>query len=69
MATPKPAVTPPKTRKPRQSAVKLGAKQTARITSKRAIKDVIKSKTTNPLLAAALIAAVGAVASYYINKA
>ena len=69
MATPKPAVTPPKIRKPRQSAVKLGAKQTARITSKRAIKDVIKSKTTNPLLAAALIAAVGAVASYYINKA
>jgi len=52
--------------RPKQSAVKLGAKQTARITAKRAIKDNIK--TSNPLLKLILVAGLGAVASYFINK-
>lgn len=61
---------PPKASKargrPKQSSIKLGAKQTARITAKRAIKDNIK--TSNPLLTLVLVAGLGAVASYFINK-
>lgn len=52
--------------RPRQSTTKLGVKQTARITAKRAIKDNIK--TSNPLLTLVLVAGLGAVASYFINK-
>jgi hypothetical protein len=68
----------PKVRKPRvpkepttnrkQPAVKLGIKQTARITSKRAIKDNLTANIKNPLLKFVTIAALGAVASYFINK-
>lgn len=52
--------------RPKKSAIKLGIKQTARITAKRAIKDNIK--TSNPLLTLVLVAGLGAVASYFINK-
>lgn len=55
-------------RKPRQSAAKLGLKQTARITSRRAVKSVVSNNTTNPLIAAILIAGLGALTSYFINK-
>ena len=54
--------------RPRKSAVTLGVKQTARITTKRAIKDNITSNIKNPLLKFVTIAALGAVASYFINK-
>ena len=52
--------------RPRKSAVTLGVKQAARLTARRAIKDNIK--TSNPLLNLVLIASLGAVASYFINK-
>lgn len=52
--------------RPRKSAVTLGVKQTARLTVRRAIKDNIK--TSNPLLTLVLVAGLGAVASYFINK-
>ena len=51
---------------PRQSTAKLGIKQTVRLTARRAIKDNIK--TSNPLLNLILVAGLGAVASYFINK-
>lgn len=50
----------------RKSAIELGVKQAARLTARRAIKDNIK--TSNPLLNLVLIASLGAVASYFINK-
>lgn len=52
--------------RPRKSPIELGVKQTARLTAKRAIKDNIK--TSNPLLNLILVAGLGAVASYFINK-
>lgn len=52
--------------RPRQSTTKLGVKQTARLTTRRAIKDNIK--TSNPLLNLILVAGLSAVASYFINK-
>lgn len=52
--------------RPRKSAIELGVKQTARLTARRAIKDTIK--TSNPLLSLVLVAGLGAVASYFINK-
>lgn len=55
-------------RKPRQSAAKLGVKQTSRITTKRLIKSTVQNNTTNPLIATVLIAGLGALASYFINK-
>ncbi len=61
---------PPKRRgrPPRQSAVKLGIKQSARIASKRAIKDVVNSNVANPLTKVIAVAALGAIVSYFINK-
>lgn len=58
----------PKPRKPRQSSVKLGAKTAARIKSRRLVKDVVGSKISNPLLKVVAVAALGALASYFINK-
>lgn len=58
--------TKPKRGRPPKSAINLGLKQTARVASKRAIKSTIT--TTNPLLKLVLIASLGAVASYFINK-
>ena len=58
-------VTKPRGR-PKTSAAKLALKQTARITAKRAIKSSIT--TSNPLLKLVLVAGLGAVASYFINK-
>lgn len=58
--------TKPKRDRPPKSAINLGLKQTARVASKRAIKSSIT--TTNPLLKLVLIASLGAVASYFINK-
>lgn len=55
-------------RKPRQSAAKLGVKQTSRIATKRLIKSTVQNNTTNPLIATVLIAGLGALASYFINK-
>lgn len=55
-------------RKPKESAIKLGVKQTSRVTSKRLIKSAVYNNTTNPLVAAVLIAGLGALASYFINK-
>ena len=57
-----------KPRKPRQSSLALGAKAAARIKSKRLAKDVVGSKISNPLLKVCALAAVGALASYFINK-
>ena len=54
--------------KPRQSSVKLGAKTAARVQSRRLAKDVVGSKITNPLLKVVAVAALGALASYFINK-
>ena len=62
---------PIKTRKPRktrQSSAKLGIKAAARIQTRRLAKDVVKSKISNPLLKIVVLAAFGAVASYFINK-
>lgn len=56
----------PKRGRPPKSAITLGLKQTARVTAKRTIKSSIT--TTNPLLKLVLIASLGAVASYFINK-
>lgn len=64
---PKPTSTP-KPRKPRKSSVELGAKAAARIKSRRLAKDVVGSKITNPLLKVVAVAALGALASYFINK-
>ena len=50
----------------RKSSIELGVKQTARLAARRAIKDTIK--TSNPLLNLILVAGLGAVASYFINK-
>ena len=52
--------------RPKKSTIELGVKQAARLTARRAIKDNIK--TSNPLLTLVLVAALGAVASYFINK-
>lgn len=57
-----------KSTKPRQSSVKLGAKTAARIKSRRLVKDVVGSKISNPLLKVVVVAALGALASYFINK-
>lgn len=57
----------PRATKPKQSAVKLGVKQTARIASKRAIKSSVSS-VQSPLAKLILTAALGAVAAYFINK-
>ena len=57
-----------KPRKQRQSSVALGAKQAARIQSRRLAKDVVGSKISNPLLKVIAVAAFGALASYFINK-
>ena len=54
--------------RPRKSAVTLGVKQSARIASKRVIKDVVNSNVSNPLMKVILIASLGALASYFINK-
>ena len=58
----------PKPRKPRQSSVKLGAKAAARTQARRRTKDVVGSKISNPLLTVVAVAALGALASYFINK-
>lgn len=69
METIKPKPTrPPKPRKPRQSSVKLGAKAAARTQARRLAKDVVGSKISNPLLKVVAVAALGALASYFINK-
>lgn len=69
METIKPKTTrTPKPRKPRQSSVKLGAKAAARVQSRRLAKDVVGSKISNPLLKVVAVAALGALASYFINK-
>lgn len=65
--------TPKNPRKPRvpkakQSATTLGLKQTARIAGKRAVKDIVGSKISNPLIKVATIAALGAIISYFVNK-
>ena len=52
--------------RPRKPTIELGVKQTARLTAKRAIKSSIT--TSNPLLKLVLVAGLGAVASYFINK-
>ena len=64
---PKPTRTP-KPRKPRQSSIKLGAKTVARVQSRRLVKDVVGSRISNPLLKVVAVAALGALASYFINK-
>ena len=64
---PKPTRTP-KPRKPRQSSINLGAKAAARIKSRRLVKDVVGSRISNPLLKVVAVAALGALASYFINK-
>lgn len=57
-----------KTRKSKQSSVTLGVKQAARVKTRRLAKDVVGSKISNPLLKVVALAALGAVASYFINK-
>lgn len=57
-----------KPRKPRQSSAKLGVKAAARIQSRRLAKDVVGTKISNPLLKVVAVAAIGAFASYFINK-
>ena len=59
---------PPRATKTRQSAVVLGTKAAARIKTKRLAKDLVGSKISNPLLKVVALAAIGAVASYFINK-
>lgn len=54
--------------RPPKSAVTLGVKQSARIASKRVIKDVVNSNVANPLTKVIAVAALGAIASYFINK-
>ena len=61
----------PKPRKPRaakQSALTLGAKQTVRIASKRAIKSTINKTQLNPAIKLGLIAGIGGLLSYFLNK-
>ena len=68
MPTEKPAVQKMPKGRPRKSAITLGAKATARTTAKRAIKDSVNSVVPNKLLAGVLIAGLGAIISFYLNK-
>ena len=55
--------------RPKQSAVKLGVKQTARIATRRTIKSAIQSSPIkSPLAKLVITAALGAVAAYFINR-
>ena len=54
--------------RPRKSATELGLKQTARIAAKRAIKDTVTSNVTNPAAKLVLIAGLGALVTYFLNK-
>lgn len=60
--------TPKPRGRPKKSAIDLGIKQTARVSARRAIRSTIGQTAISPLLKLALIAAVGAVASHFINK-
>lgn len=66
--TEKPTPTKPRGR-PKQSAIKLGTKETVRIATKRAIKSTIGSSIKSPIAKLVITAAIGAVAAYFINKA
>ena len=69
MATPKPdLLPPPKKGRPKKSAIELGAKQSARIASRRIVSDTIKQTSLHPALKLALISGIGALASYFISK-
>ena len=59
---------PSKPARTRKSSVALGARQTARIASKRVIKDSIANTPIHPAIKLALVAGFGALASYFINK-
>ncbi len=66
--TEKPNPTKPTRGRPKKSAVTLGIKQTARISTKRAIKSVVSPNIKSPLAKLVITAALGAVAAYFINK-
>lgn len=52
--------------RPRKSATQIGANKAIKIASTRIIKDTIK--VSNPLAKVVIIAALGAVVSYFLNK-
>ena len=54
--------------RPRKSVTELGLKQTARIAARRAIKDTVTSNVTNPAAKLVLIAGLGALVTYFLNK-
>ena len=67
MEKPQPSV-PPKRGRPKKSAITLGINQTARIQSKRVIKDMVNGTNLNPALKLALISGIGVLVSYIISK-
>ena len=56
---------PKRTRKP---ATVLGAKQTARVASKRIIKNQVAKTNLHPAAKLVLVAGIGALVSYFLNK-
>ena len=52
--------------RPRKSATQIGTNKAIKIASTRIIKDTIK--VSNPLAKVVIIAALGAVVSYFLNK-
>lgn len=52
--------------RPRKSATQIGANKIIKTASNRIIKDTVK--VSNPLTKAVIIAALGAVVSYFLNK-
>lgn len=52
--------------RPRKSATKIGANKIIKTASNRIIKDTVK--VSNPLTKVAIIAALGAIVSYFLNK-
>ena len=52
--------------RPRKSAIQIGANKAIKTASNRIIKDTVN--VSNPLAKVAIIAALGAVVSYFLNK-
>ena len=54
--------------RPKKSAIALGAKQTARVSARRAIKSTIGQTSMPPIAKLAATAAIGAIIAYFINN-
>ena len=54
--------------RPKKSAIELGAKQTARVSARRAIKSTINQSSLHPIAKLAATASIGAIICYFINN-